>query len=184
MKNKKFKTFIREDQFEEMELPPGGTLHRADGQQIQPAEISFYMDRGEEIEMHQGGKRIGRIRLPNDSDEFSQNALMAMDYAMENAAAEKFVNAINWLDQAKERFWCAICAKNQSHPKCFSAWIGPEPECRCICYYAICKRCGNNGLALQVRNDREALTRIANLSEQRLLTRYPHIASNLPPGYL
>jgi hypothetical protein len=179
----KFRSLIREDQFQEIDLPPGCTLHLANGQQIQPAEIPLYINRGEIIEMHQNGQRVGRIRLPDDKDQLSQNRANAMGRALEQAQREKFVNAVNWIDQAKERFWCAICGKNQSHPMFFSAWVGPEPECTPICYHAVCKRCGKQGESFQRRNDHDGMRRIADLTEQRLIARYPHIAANLPPGY-
>ncbi len=107
-----------------------------------------------------------------------------MERALEEAQREKFINAVNWIDQSKGRFWCAICAKDQSHPVFFSAWIGPEPECTPICYHAVCKRCGKEQARRQQRNNRAYLRRIADLSEQRLVARYPHIATNLPSGYM
>jgi hypothetical protein len=180
----KYTSLIRSDKFQDFELPPGCTLHRPDGQQILPAEIPLYTDRGEIIEMRDGGQRIGQIRVPSKTDHFSQTRTDAMGRALEQAQAEKFAGAINWIDQAKERFWCALCAKNQSHPAFFSAWIGPEPQCAPICYHAVCKRCGKEGTARQQLNDQEGLQRIADLTEQRLIARYPHLAANLPPGYM
>ena len=105
---------------------------------------------------------------------------------IEQAKAENFSEAINWVDRDKDRFWCPVCAKNQSHPAVVSAWV--SPACKPICYYAICKRCGKQGHQLQANayrdiRSQEALTRIADLAERRLLARYPHIAGNLPSNY-
>jgi hypothetical protein len=70
-----------------------------------------------------------------------------MGRMLEQAKAENFSKAVNWIDRDKGRFWCPVCAKNQSHPEVISAWV--SPDCKPICYYAICRRCGKQGHNLQ-----------------------------------
>lgn len=177
---------VSADNLADFKLPPGCTLHAPDGRQINPAQIADYLAQGEKIEIHHNGCSVGRLRPPEVNDRFSPAAVDAMGLMLEQAKAENFSKAVNWIDRDKDRFWCPICAKNQSHPEIVSAWV--SPECRPVCYYAICKRCGKQGHDIQAnahRNSRsqEALTRIVDLAEQRLVARYPHITGNLPPDY-
>jgi hypothetical protein len=169
-----------------LKLPPGSTLHAPDGRLISPDQIANHLSRGEKIEIYQDGHSIGRFRLSEMADRFSPAAIDVMGCMIEQAKAENFSEAINWVARDKDRFWCPVCAKNQSHPAVISAWV--SPECKPVCYYAICQRCGKQRRQLEVNAHRdieseEALTRIADLAERRLLARYPHLAANLPPDY-
>jgi hypothetical protein len=168
-------------------LPPGYSLHAPDGLPINPDQVAAYLARGEKIEIYHEGRSVGRFRQSEMADRFSPASIDVMGRMLEQAKAENFSEAINWIDRDKGRFWCPVCAKNQSHPEIVSAWV--SPECKPICYYAICRRCGKQGHHLQANAHRnlqvqEAFTRIADLAEQRIIARYPHIAENLPPGYM
>ena len=174
------------DDLADLKLPPGHTFHAPDGRRIDPAQVADYLARGEKIEIYHEGRSVGRFRQSEMADRFSPASIDVMGRMLEQAKAENFSEAINWIDRDKGRFWCPVCAKNQSHPEIVSAWV--SPECKPVCYYAICRRCGKQGHNIQAnahRNSRsqEAFTRIADLAEQRLVGRYPHIAHNLPPGY-
>jgi hypothetical protein len=111
------------DQFKNIVLPPGGSLHRADGQQIEPAEVPAYVGRGELLEIRQDGKPIGKIRPPNETDRFSPNMMEAMGRMLQVAQKENYSRAVNWILRRKDRFWCPMCAKNQSHPMFFGLGI-------------------------------------------------------------
>jgi len=180
----KHTALIRTDDLKELVLPPGGSLHRADGQQITPAQANFYVNQGEIVEIRQNGQRVGRIRPPSADDRFTPNSLDTIGRMLEAAKLKNYDDAVNWIDRVKDRFWCPLCAKNQSHPMFFSCWVSPEPACNPICYYAICKHCGKEGEAFQKRNDLAGFRRLADLAEQKLISRYPHIAAGLPTGYL
>jgi hypothetical protein len=180
----KYTGLFKSDDLDNLPLPPGATLHLSDGQQIQSTELSLHLERGEAIEARVDGKRFCRIRNPNTDGRFTPRGLNAMGQALERAQRDRFVNAINWIDRDKDRFWCAVCAKNQSHPGGFGAWISPDPDCREVCYYAVCRKCTKEGESRQQRNDIEGHRRIADLTEHQILTRYPHVAVSLPPGYM
>jgi hypothetical protein len=107
----------------------------------------------------------------------------AMEELIRSAERDNFNGAVNWIDRQKDRFWCPLCEKNQSHPAVFSAWASPEPECKPVCCYGICKRCASQGESFQKRNQMEGFQRLLDLAERRLITRYPHLAANLPAGY-
>jgi hypothetical protein len=164
-------------------FPPGMSLHRADGCQIEQHEAHCYVEKGEVVEIRQDGKRVGRLRPANAGDRFTRSQLDTIGRMLDDAKRENYKNAVNWIDRSKDRFWCPICQKNQSHPLAFSCWASPEPSVP-ICYCGICKRCVKQEESLRTLNDEEGLTRLVNLSEQRLIARYPHVAVNLPPGYM
>ena len=167
-------------------LPPGASLHRADGIQVNVEETDALVQNGEIVEIRQNGKRIGQLRLPNKNEPYAPNKMEAVVRMLADARREHFKSAVNWIDRDKERFWCPVCAKNQSHPAAFSCWASPEPECNPVCYYGICKRCTAEGERLQHTqklSDEAAFRRMDDLSEERLVNRYPHIAAKLPAGY-
>jgi hypothetical protein len=182
----KYTCIVPVDGLADLKFPPGSTLHAPDGRLISLDQIANHLSRGEKIEIYQDGHSIGRFRQAEMADRFSPDTIDVMGCMIEQAKAENFREAINWVDRDKDRFWCPVCAKTQSHPVVVSAWV--SPECKPICYYVICKRCGKQGHQLQANahhdiRSQEALTRINDLAERRLLARYPHIAANLPPDY-
>jgi len=179
----KHRLVTRIDALKDIVLPPGATLHRSDGTQIDPKESAALVQRGEIVEIRQDGKRIARLRVPDENEEFTPKMLRTIGRMQEDAKRENYDSAVNWIDRAKDRFWCPICEKNQSHPVAFSCWATSEPECNLVCYYAICKRCAKEGERFQKNGDDAGFRRICDLAEQRLANRYPHIASNLRAAY-
>jgi hypothetical protein len=159
----------RMDAVRDLVFPPGWSLHLSDGSQIEPDEVASYVERGEVVEIWQDGQRIGRFRLPESE---------TVGRMIEQAKRENYASAVNWIDRLKDRFWCPVCEKNQSHPAIVSCWASPESVP--VCYYAICKRCAKQWSL----NDEEATRRLVNLCEQRIVSRYPHVAVSLPPGYM
>jgi hypothetical protein len=172
-------TYItRTDAVRDLVLPPGWSLHLSDGSQIEPDVVPSYVERGEVVEIWQDGQRIGRFRLPSPSDQFGPSQFETVGRMIEEAKQENYASAVNWVDRLKDRFWCPVCEKNQSHPAIVSCWASPEGVP--VCYYAICKRCAKQGTS----KDEEVMRRLANLCEQRIVARYPHVAVSLPPGYM
>jgi hypothetical protein len=89
--------------------------------------------------------------------------------------------AVNWIDEAKDRFWCPGCEKAQSHPEIVAPWISPDG--RLVCFYLVCRRCAKSGVDTFRAGDRPYSQRRADLMERALVARYPHIAANLPADY-
>jgi hypothetical protein len=106
-------------------------------------------------------------------DRLSQEASIGAEKMMERS--------VNWIDRPKDRFWCPGCQKNQSHPQLVAPWIGPDGKL--VCFYLVCKRCGKSGVDTFRAGDRPLSQRKVDMVERSLLSRYPHIAENLPPNY-
>jgi len=157
------------DQLKDIVLPPDYTFHGSDGRPIPSEQVAARAGCGETIEIYHQGASVGRVRPPRATDRFSPRMVDAIGELLEKAKREDISEAVNWIDRVKDRFWCPICAKNQSHPGCISTWISPEPECQPISYYAICRRCAKAGQNYHANAHRsieaqEAFTRIADLS--------------------
>jgi hypothetical protein len=177
----KHTALIKTDDLKNLQLPPGCTLHRHNGQQITADQISFYAQSGETIEIYQDGESVGRIRPPSaQSRTLTPENVNLMGEMIEAGQRENFKNAVNWIDYPKKRFWCPLCAKNQSKPAVVSAWVH---EGRAICLFGICKRCAQQRTRLDHLGDEAGVARLIDLAERRIAERYPHIAANLSPNY-
>ena len=166
-------SLIDSDDLKTMTIAPGCSLRRPNGEQIQPSQVLAYSMQGEVIELYKGNKNVGRIRPPNQNTD-------CMGEMIERGRHDNFKSAVNWIDFERKRFWCPVCAKNQSKPGMVSAWV---QEGREICLYAICKRCVTQGMRLQELGDMAGMQRLVDLAERQLAGRYPHIASNLSANY-
>jgi hypothetical protein len=159
--------------------PPGYDL-RLDGRILQPAEAAAAAGRGEILEVFLNGARIGRIRPPTPDDgHLAENIDVLGDLAHE-ARRNNGKDSVNWLDESKRHFWCPECAKRQSKPGGFAAWVSAG---RRIAIYAICRRCVTRRDLCQRLGEEEVMKRIINQTERRLVEHYPHLATNLDSGY-
>jgi len=75
-------------------------------------------------------------------------------------------------------FWCPVCEKIRKKPRDFLFWLLPDRTL--VCNYVICRKCAD-----LMRDAPQALqAKLADKVERNLLTHYPQLEKQLPPGYM